>query len=269
MPALQELVRLRRAEDDEGDDHDDDRELRADDERGGSPSRHGSTSARPPRPARDLRRSPAATSLAHAAPPDATGSRLRSASIAPVISPTISRRSASSRRRTPWTRPRRITWMSSATSKTISRSWLTRTTALPGLAELADDGDDLLRLAVAERRGRLVEEDDAAVLLHGAGDRDALPLAAREHADRHPHRRDAHLQRRERIGGAVDHGAAVGEDPGAAERPAEIHVRRDVEALDQRQVLEDDGDAVLACLGRTRRASTGRPSMSTSPESTG
>ena len=35
-----------------------------------------------------------------------------------------------------------------------------------------------------------------------------------------------------------------------AERPAEIHVRRDVEAFDQREVLEDDGDAVLARLGR-------------------
>jgi hypothetical protein len=87
---------------------------------------------------------------------------------------------------------------------------------LPRLAELADDGDHLLRFAVTERRGRLVEEDDAAVLLHGARNRDALALAAGEDADWHAHRRDADAQLGERIGRAVDHRLPIGEDAEAA-----------------------------------------------------
>ena len=120
-----------------------------------------------------------------------------------------------------------------------------------GVAELADDGDHLLRLAITQGSRRLVEEDDAAVLLHGARDGDALALAAGKNPDRHPDRGNPHLQRRERIGGAVDHGAAVGEEARLAERAAEIHVGRDVEALDQGKVLEDDGDAELTRLGGT------------------
>ena len=47
----------------------------------------------------------------------------------------------------------------------------------------ADEVEDLSHLLHGERRGRLVEHDEVGVVVHGAADRDALPLAAGELRD--------------------------------------------------------------------------------------
>ncbi len=48
------------------------------------------------------------------------------------------------------------------------------------LLQLAQEVDDLRLHAHVERRGRLVEHDEARLQHHGAGDGDALPLPAGE-----------------------------------------------------------------------------------------
>ena len=48
------------------------------------------------------------------------------------------------------------------------------------LLQAAQQLDDLLLHRAVERRGRLVEHDDLRLQDHGAGDGDALPLAAGE-----------------------------------------------------------------------------------------
>ena len=55
-----------------------------------------------------------------------------------------------------------------------------RMTATPCSARRSHEVEHLLGLGDAERGGRLVEDDDARLLQHGAGDRDGLALAAGE-----------------------------------------------------------------------------------------
>ena len=52
-----------------------------------------------------------------------------------------------------------------------------------GLLDAPDEVDDLAHFGDAQRRGRLVEDDEVGVVVHGAADRDALALAAGEVGD--------------------------------------------------------------------------------------
>ncbi len=54
----------------------------------------------------------------------------------------------------------------------------------PLLGETLHEVEHLLGLSDAERGGRLVEDDERGVPLHGLRDRDRLPLPARERGDR-------------------------------------------------------------------------------------
>ena len=47
----------------------------------------------------------------------------------------------------------------------------------------ADEVEDLAHLGHGERDGRLVEDDEVGVVVHGPADRDALALAAGEVGD--------------------------------------------------------------------------------------
>ena len=66
--------------------------------------------------------------------------------------------------------------------------------AVPALAEALDEVQHLGGLRDAERRGRLVEDDDARIADQRARDRDGLALPAGERGDRDPHRRDLRRQ---------------------------------------------------------------------------
>ena len=75
-------------------------------------------------------------------------------------------------------------WMRSATSKTCGMLWLMRTIGRPRFFDVEDELQHPPRLLDAERRRRLVHDDDAAAEGRGARDRDALALAARERLHR-------------------------------------------------------------------------------------
>ena len=54
---------------------------------------------------------------------------------------------------------------------------------VPARLHLADEVEDLRGLRQRQRRRRLVEDDEIGLLVDGARDRDALPLAARKLPD--------------------------------------------------------------------------------------
>ena len=111
------------------------------------------------------------------------------------------------------------------------------------LAEPLDEREHLLGLRDAERRGRLVEDDELRVPHHRPGDRDRLALPTRERghllADR-PDRRDA--QRLQRLGGALLHHRLLKHLDEVVRLAPEIHVLDDVEVVAEREVLVDDLD---------------------------
>ena len=110
--------------------------------------------------------------------------------------------------------------------------------------------EHLLGLGDAEGGGRLVEDDDARLLEHGAGDRDGLALAAGEGRDLLAHRlHGAHRERAQGVGGLPLHAALV---EGAELRllAAEEHVLHDVEVVAQREVLVHDLDAEARRIAR-------------------
>ena len=67
-------------------------------------------------------------------------------------------------------------WANSA----MSGSWVTTTMVLPLFVEVVEEGHDLVAGFGVEVSGGLVCEDDGGVVDQGAGDGDALALAARE-----------------------------------------------------------------------------------------
>ena len=113
---------------------------------------------------------------------------------------------------------------------------------------------DVLGLLVAERRGRLVEQQDALRLAvdadRAAGQGHDLALAAGEHLDRPGHRRGADAEPVQLRLGAAPHRLAVDEAQ-PAERPAaqlllaHVEVGRDVLRLHEGEVLVDHLDARL------------------------
>ena len=116
------------------------------------------------------------------------------------------------------------------------------------VAGAAHEAKDPLRLGHAQIVGRLIQNDEVAVEVHGAGDRHGLALAARERADR---RRgwdllaDADLFQEiacRRFHRSTIHAV---EEARAFQRLApEKQVARNGELRDQRRVLVDGLDAV-------------------------
>ena len=113
-----------------------------------------------------------------------------------------------------------------------------------------NDGEELVRLAMADRRGRLVHEDDFGVVAQRLGDLDQLHLRDGEavHAPRRGDREAEIVENRLRRG---IHLAEV--DPAEAARrlAAEKDVLGDRHLRDRAQFLLDDGDARRQRLGGT------------------
>ena len=125
---------------------------------------------------------------------------------------------------------------------------------VPGIARAAHEVQHPLRLGHAEIVGRLVEDDDVAVEIHGARDGDRLPLAAGKRADRR-RRRDilADADPRQKLAGDPIHLRLVHavQEARPLERLApEEKVPRDRQLRDQRGVLVDRLDAVRDRVGR-------------------
>ena len=116
----------------------------------------------------------------------------------------------------------------------------------PLVGQPLDELEHLLRLRDAERRSRLVEDHEAGVPHHRAGDGDRLPLAARERrhrlADR-PDRRDREALHR--LGRLGLHHRLLEPLEHVVGLAAEVHVLDDVEVVAEREILVDDLDPEL------------------------
>ena len=117
--------------------------------------------------------------------------------------------------------------------------------------ELADDLEEVVDLAQAERCRGLIHDDDVGLVEQGLGDLHHLLLADAEAAHRRA-RVDAQMQARQQLTGASVHGAPVEERTHAQLRPQE-HVLGDGELGDEVELLVDRHDAGIARLaGRAR-----------------
>ncbi len=201
--------------------------------------------AAPPRPrgAGRLRRS-TASGRAHAGAPPVEGmpGDLRRDCPA-VIAGRPPAGSSSARSKTPTFRPSRRTVIRFAVSKTSWRLWEMITTASPCSPRRAHEREHLLGLRDPERRGRLVEDHELGVPLHGLRDGDRLALAAGERRDRladRPDRRDGErLQRRGRV---LLPSSASSRTCQRLRLAAEVHVLDDVEVVAESEILVDDLD---------------------------
>ena len=88
------------------------------------------------------------------------------------------------------TRPRSSTTKRSAISKTWWMLWPMKRIERPLCAHRAHEAEDLLGLGQRQRGRRLVEDDEVGIVVDGARDGDALPLAARQLADDRIRRED-------------------------------------------------------------------------------
>ena len=103
----------------------------------------------------------------------------------------------------------------------------------------------------AQRCGGLVEQDDLPRPVSGAGDGDALPLAAGQHADGGPDRRHVHVELVEQPPRFADHPHPVQPpDRSRGLLAAQEHVHVDRLAAGQGQVLVHDLHAVRAGAAR-------------------
>ena len=124
------------------------------------------------------------------------------------------------------------------------------------VGEALDEVEHLARLGDAERRGRLVEDDEPRVPQHGLRDRDRLALAAGERgygladgADR------GDGERLQRLGRALLHLGSFRRQSRSCVLAAEVHVLDDVEVVAEREVLVDDLDPELRGVLRAVDAS--------------
>ena len=139
--------------------------------------------------------------------------------------------------------------MRSASLNTNSRSWLTQITALPASRSSPIISATCADSWTPERRRRLVEQDDRLVHPDRPGDGDHLALTARQQTDRCADVAHADLELAQHGAGLALHPAAVEDHAELPRQVAERHVVGDVEALHQREVLVDDGDAVVDRVG--------------------
>ena len=116
----------------------------------------------------------------------------------------------------------------------------------PLLGQPLDELEHLLGLRDAERRRRLVEDHEARVPHHRAGDRDGLPLAAGERRHGLPDRADRrHREALHRLGRLRLHDRLLQAVEPVPRLAAEIHVLDDVEVVAEREILVDDLDPEL------------------------
>jgi hypothetical protein len=113
---------------------------------------------------------------------------------------------------------------------------------LARLAQAADEVEHQRPLAHAHRRQRLVEQQDAGVRVDRAGDRDRLPLAARQPRHRHLHRGDVDADLGDRLAGPLAHRAVVEQPERVDDLAVEEDVVEDAQLVDQREVLIDGVD---------------------------
>ncbi len=111
----------------------------------------------------------------------------------------------------------------------------------PSRLDLVDEREELLGLAVGQRRGRLVEDEHREVGAESLGDLDHLLLGAGELLDPAfgPERE---AEPRDDLAGAGADGALV-EDAAAHDLGAEEEVLLDRHLRDEREFLEHGGDA--------------------------
>ena len=121
-------------------------------------------------------------------------------------------------RKSPAILPRRRTKIRSAMSKTLARLWLITTTPRSRSRRRRIRSRTCPVCGDAERRGRLVEQDDLRLAQQRAGDRHLLALAAGEGADLAAQAGNRHRQPREQLAGAVLHARLV-EDASVAPGP--------------------------------------------------
>ena len=146
-------------------------------------------------------------------------------------------------------------------------------TATSRALEAQDQLADLALLRHAERRGRLVHDQELGVPVDGAADGDGLALAAREVADRLAQLAavDVDVERVQDGRRGLAHGAAVDarqEAERAAHRlAAEEDVGADVEIVGERQVLVDGLDAAARGPRGGWRRPTRSPLYQISPSS--
>ena len=171
----------------------------------------------------------------------------------PTSTPRPGRRSSSRRPPRRWNpssrasvivRPSRSTVIRSATRNTSGRLWLTMITDSPCSRDLLDQLEHHLRLAHAERGGRLVHDHDPAPPGDRTRDRDRLALPAREVVHRLLDGRDPDLESPDRVRRLTTHLLPVEEaEPGERRRQerfaAEEQVRGGVEVVGEREVLVD------------------------------
>ena len=116
------------------------------------------------------------------------------------------------------------------------------------LLQLVDQLEDQAALAGAHGGERLVEEQDARRRVGRAGDRDRLPLAARELVGLCIDARHAHVDLVEVLPGELSHRSLVEEmeAPHGRQLVVQEEVQVDRELRDQREVLVDGLDPELA-----------------------
>ena len=136
---------------------------------------------------------------------------------------------------------------------------VTSTTPRPCSPEALDEVEHLARLRDAERRGRLVEDDELGVPHDRLGDGHRLPLAAGQAGDRladGADRRDRQVG--ERLGRTPLHVDLVEPAEPVELLAPEEHVLDDVQVVREREVLVDDLDTeprgVLGSVDRHGRA---------------
>ena len=135
----------------------------------------------------------------------------------------------------------------------------------PGVAQPADHAEQHLDLAVVERGGGLVHDDEAGVERHRAGDGDELLDGGGILAERRAHV-DGDAEAREDLAGAGVRGLPV--DQAAAPRlVAHGDVLGHAAQRHQVQLLVDRGDAGVLRLARRGRPRAGGRRSSTSPAS--
>ena len=132
---------------------------------------------------------------------------------------------------------------------------------MPLVAQLADDREQVLRLARRQRRRRLVHDDDARVQRQRLGDLDHLHLPGRQRARPacaaagEPHA----LQQRARVRVLIAARPSGAQSRRARALVAEEDVRRDVEVRREHQLLVDQRDAEPLRVAHAGEASTALP----------
>ena len=127
-------------------------------------------------------------------------------------------------------------------------------------AQASDDREQPLDLVRGERRGRLVEDQDARLDRQRLGDLDQLLVGHRQAADR---RADVELdvellEQRLRPPGASRPSRAIPSRPRRG--VADEHVLGDRQVREEARLLVDDRDPERAGLGRARGSAVGSPS---------